>query len=63
MLMQGGRSCHCAGFPADAGERCCRSGRHHDPRGAQMLKVMAFLVKKQGLESDELIDYYETHHV
>ena len=28
-----------------------------------MLKVMAFLVKKQGLESDELIDYYETHHV
>ena len=28
-----------------------------------MLKVMAFLVKKQGLDTDELIDYYETHHV
>jgi hypothetical protein len=28
-----------------------------------MLKVMAFLVKKQGLDTDELIAYYETHHV
>jgi len=28
-----------------------------------MLKVMAFLVKKQGLDTDDLIDYYETHHV
>ena len=28
-----------------------------------MLKVMAFLVKKQGLDTNELIDYYETHHV
>jgi hypothetical protein len=28
-----------------------------------MLKVMAFLVKKQGLETGDLIDYYETHHV
>jgi hypothetical protein len=28
-----------------------------------MLKVMAFLVKKQGLDTGELIDYYETHHV
>jgi hypothetical protein len=32
-------------------------------RGASMLKVMAFLVKKQGLDTDDLIDYYETHHV
>ena len=28
-----------------------------------MLKVMAFLVKRQGLDTDDLIDYYETHHV
>ena len=28
-----------------------------------MLKVMAFLVKKQGLETADLIEYYETHHV
>jgi hypothetical protein len=28
-----------------------------------MLKVMAFLVKKQGLDTGELIDYYERHHV
>jgi EthD domain len=28
-----------------------------------MLKVMAFLVKKQGLDTGDLIDYYETHHV
>jgi hypothetical protein len=28
-----------------------------------MLKVMAFLVKKQGLDTDDLINYYETHHV
>lgn len=28
-----------------------------------MLKVMAFLVKKQGLDTRDLIDYYETHHV
>ena len=28
-----------------------------------MLKVMAFLVKKQGLDTAELIEYYETHHV
>jgi hypothetical protein len=33
------------------------------PEEHQMLKVMAFLVKKQGLDTDELIDYYETHHV
>jgi EthD domain len=32
-------------------------------RGAPMLKVMAFLVKKQGLETADLIDYYETHHM
>jgi EthD domain len=25
--------------------------------------VMAFLVKKQGLDTGDLIDYYETHHV
>jgi hypothetical protein len=28
-----------------------------------MLKVMAFLVKKQGLDAGDLIDYYEGHHV
>jgi hypothetical protein len=28
-----------------------------------MLKVMAFLVKRQGLDTSELIDYYEGHHV
>ena len=28
-----------------------------------MLKVMAFLAKKQGLDTGDLIDYYETHHV
>jgi hypothetical protein len=28
-----------------------------------MLKVMAFLVKKQGLGTAGLIEYYETHHV
>jgi hypothetical protein len=28
-----------------------------------MVKVMAFLVKKQGLETAGLIEYYETHHV
>ena len=28
-----------------------------------MLKVMAFLVKKQGLDTADLIEYYETHHV
>jgi hypothetical protein len=28
-----------------------------------MLKVMAFLVKKQGLDTGDLIDYYEKHHV
>ena len=28
-----------------------------------MLKVMAFLVKKQGLDAGDLIDYYDTHHV
>jgi hypothetical protein len=28
-----------------------------------MLKVMAFLVKKQGLGTCDLIDYYETQHV
>jgi hypothetical protein len=28
-----------------------------------MLKVIAFLVKKQGLDTGDLIDYYETHHV
>ena len=28
-----------------------------------MLKVMAFLVKKQGIATGELIDYYEGHHV
>ena len=28
-----------------------------------MVKVMAFLVKKQGLETADLIEYYETHHV
>jgi hypothetical protein len=28
-----------------------------------MLKVMAFLVKKQGLDTGDLIDYYERHHV
>jgi hypothetical protein len=32
-------------------------------RGASMLKVMAFLVKKHGLDTRDLIDYYETHHV
>src|ERR1700679_102913 len=32
-------------------------------RGDSMLKVMAFLVKKQGLDIGDLIDYYETHHV
>ncbi|HSZ46327.1 MAG TPA: EthD domain-containing protein [Streptosporangiaceae bacterium] len=28
-----------------------------------MLKVMAFLVKRQGLDTGDLINYYETHHV
>jgi uncharacterized protein (TIGR02118 family) len=28
-----------------------------------MLKVMAFLVKKQGLDTADLIEYYETRHV
>jgi hypothetical protein len=28
-----------------------------------MLKVMAFLVKKQGLDTADLIEYYENHHV
>ena len=28
-----------------------------------MLKVMAFLVKKQDLDTSDLIDYYERHHV
>ena len=28
-----------------------------------MLKVMAFLVKKEGLDTADLIRYYETHHV
>ncbi len=28
-----------------------------------MLKVMAFLVKRPGLDTGELIDYYEQHHV
>ena len=28
-----------------------------------MLKVMAFLVRKQGLDTADLIEYYETHHV
>jgi hypothetical protein len=28
-----------------------------------VLKVMAFLVKKDGLNTADLIDYYETHHV
>jgi EthD domain len=32
-------------------------------RGASMLKVMAFLVKKQGLDTADLIEHYETHHV
>jgi uncharacterized protein (TIGR02118 family) len=32
-------------------------------RGASMFKVMAFLVKKQGLDTADLIEYYETHHV
>jgi uncharacterized protein (TIGR02118 family) len=28
-----------------------------------MLKVFAYLAKRQGLEPDEFIDYYENHHV
>jgi hypothetical protein len=28
-----------------------------------LLKVMAFLVKKQGIDLPALIDYYENHHV
>ncbi len=28
-----------------------------------MLKVMAFLVKRPGISSEELIDYYENRHV
>ena len=28
-----------------------------------MLKVMAFLVKKQGLDAAALVSYYKTHHV
>lgn len=28
-----------------------------------MLKVLAFLTKRKGLETQELIDYYENHHV
>jgi hypothetical protein len=28
-----------------------------------MLKVMAFLVKRPGISSEELVDYYENHHV
>jgi hypothetical protein len=28
-----------------------------------MLKVFAYLTKRQGLEPEELIDYYENHHV
>jgi len=28
-----------------------------------MLKVLAFLTKRKGLETRELIDYYENHHV
>jgi len=28
-----------------------------------MLKVMAFLVKRQGISNEELIDYYENRHV
>lgn len=28
-----------------------------------MLKVLAFLTKRKGLEMQELIDYYENHHV
>jgi hypothetical protein len=33
-------------------------------RGAiDMLKVLAFLTKRKGLETQELIDYYENHHV
>ena len=27
-----------------------------------MLKVLAFLTKRKGLETQELIDYYENHH-
>ena len=28
-----------------------------------MLKVMAFLVKRQGISSEELVDYFENRHV
>ena len=28
-----------------------------------MLKVMAFLVKRPGISTEELIDYYENHHI
>lgn len=28
-----------------------------------MLKVMAFLVKRPGISSEELVDYYENRHV
>jgi hypothetical protein len=28
-----------------------------------MLRVMAFLVKRSGTSTEELIDYYENHHV
>ena len=28
-----------------------------------MLKVLAFLTKRKGLETQELIDYYENNHV
>ncbi len=28
-----------------------------------MLKVFAFLTKREGMETDAFIEYYETHHV
>jgi hypothetical protein len=35
----------------------------HPPRSDKMLKVMAFLTKKQDLETRAFIDYYENNHV
>ncbi len=37
--------------------------RSRGMEGTGMLKVMAFLVKRPGISSEELIDYYENRHV
>jgi hypothetical protein len=56
------------GVPKDAELARVSPGLASNPpspeRGAiDMLKVLAFLTKRKGLETQDLIDYYENHHV